>query len=163
MELKSRPCFVLGGGAAAVVLVLDQLSKWWVITRLMNPPRVIEITPFFNFVMWWNKGVTFGLFASAPGWGRWVMVVLALVIAVVLVIWLVKVNDKIPAFGIGLVIGGAVGNVIDRIRFGAVADFLDFHVGALHWPAFNLADATITIGVGLMLIDAFIERRKPLD
>lgn len=163
MELKSRPCFVLGGGAAAVVLVLDQLSKWWVITRLMNPPRVIEITPFFNFVMWWNKGVTFGLFASAPGWGRWVMVVLALVIAVVLVIWLVKVNDKIPALGIGLVIGGAVGNVIDRTRFGAVADFLDFHVGALHWPAFNLADATITIGVGLMLIDAFIERRKPLD
>ncbi len=163
MELKFRPCFVLGGGAAAVVLVLDQLSKWWVITRLMTPPRVIEVTPFFNFVMWWNKGVTFGLFASAPGWGRWAMVVLALVITVVLVIWLVKVNDKIQALGIGLVVGGAVGNVIDRIRFGAVADFLDFHVGALHWPAFNLADSTITIGVGLMLIDAFLARREPLD
>ncbi len=163
MELKCRPCFVLGAAAAAVVLVLDQLSKWWVITKLMTPPRAIEVSPYFNLVMWWNKGVTFGLFASAPGWGRWALVVLALVITVVLVIWLLKVNHKIPALGIGLVIGGAVGNVIDRIRFGAVADFLDFHVGALHWPAFNLADSTITIGVGFMLIDAFIERREPLD
>ncbi len=163
MELKSRPCFVLGAAAAGLVLVLDQLSKWWVITRLMNPPRVIEITPFFNFVMWWNKGVTFGLFASAPGWGRWVMVVLALVITAVLVIWLVRVNDKLLALAIGLVIGGAVGNVIDRIRFTAVADFLDFHAGAWHWPAFNLADSAITIGVGLLLIDAFLARREPLD
>ncbi len=163
MELKSRPCLVLGGGAAAVVIVLDQLSKWWVITRLMTPPRVIEITPYFNFVMWWNKGVTFGLFASSPGWGRWVMVALVLVITAVLVIWLVKVNDKLPALAIGLVIGGAVGNVIDRIRFAAVADFLDFHVGLWHWPAFNLADSAITIGVGLLLIDAFLTRQKPLD
>lgn len=163
MELKSKPCFVLGGGVAAVVLVLDQLSKWWVITRLMNPPRVIEVTPFFNFVMWWNKGVTFGLFASAPGWGRWALVVLTLVITVVLVIWLVKVNHKLPALAVGLVIGGAVGNVIDRIRYAAVADFLDFHAGGWHWPAFNLADSAITIGVGLLLIDAFLARRDPLD
>lgn len=163
MELKSKPCFVLGAGVAAVVLVLDQLSKWWVITRLMNPPRVIEVTPFFNFVMWWNKGVTFGLFASAPGWGRWVLVVLTLVITVVLVIWLVKVNHKLPALAVGLVIGGAVGNVIDRIRYAAVADFLDFHAGGWHWPAFNLADSAITIGVGLLLIDAFLARRDPLD
>ncbi|MEE8516335.1 MAG: signal peptidase II [Alphaproteobacteria bacterium] len=163
MELKSRSCFVLGAGAAALVLVLDQLSKWWVITRLMNPPRVIEITPFFNFVMWWNKGVTFGLFASAPGWGRWVMVALSLAITAILVIWLLKVNDKLLALAIGLVIGGAVGNVIDRIRFTAVADFLDFHVGLWHWPAFNLADSAITIGVGLLLIDAFLARREPLD
>lgn len=163
MELKSKPCFVLGAGVAAVVLVLDQLSKWWVITRLMNPPRVIEVTPFFNFVMWWNKGVTFGLFASAPGWGRWALVVLTLVITVVLVIWLVKVNHKLPALAVGLVIGGAVGNVIDRIRYAAVADFLDFHAGGWHWPAFNLADSAITIGVGLLLIDAFLARRDPLD
>ncbi len=163
MKLESRPCFVLGGAAAAVVFVLDQLSKWWVITQLMTPPRVIEITPFFNFVMWWNKGVTFGLFASAPGWGRWVMVALALVITAILVIWLLKVNDKLPALAIGLVIGGAVANVIDRIRFAAVADFLDFHAGPWHWPAFNLADTAITIGVGLLLIDAFLANRKPLD
>lgn len=163
MELKSRPCFVLGAAVAAVVLVLDQLSKWWVVTRLMSPPRVIEITPFFNFVMWWNKGVSFGLFASAPGWGRWALVVLALVITVVLAIWLVKVNHKLLAVAIGLVIGGAVGNVIDRIRFAAVADFLDFYVGPWHWPAFNLADSAITVGVGLLLIDAFLARREPLD
>ena len=103
------------------------------------------------------------MFASAPGWGRWVLVALALVITAILVVWLVKVNDKFKALALGLIIGGAVANVIDRIRFSAVADFLDFHVGALHWPAFNLADAAITIGVCFLLIDAFNERREPLN
>lgn len=145
---------------AACVALLDQATKWLILEQVMRPPRVIELTPFFNIVLVWNRGVSFGMLNDAGSWGRWLLAGLALAILVALVVWLTRATDRLLAAGIGLVIGGAVGNVIDRIRFGAVVDFLDFHAGTAHWPAFNVADSAITIGVGLLLYDALIARRR---
>ena len=145
---------------AAIAMALDQLSKWWIITEVMSPPRVIEVTSFFKLVMAWNKGVSFSMFDMGGETGRWALTALALVIVAVLVFWLRKAGRPLPALGLGLVIGGALGNVIDRVRVGAVADFLLFHWGELYWPAFNLADSVITVGVGALLIDALFGARE---
>lgn len=148
---------------AGIVIVCDQLSKWWVVAKLMQPPRAIEVTPFFDLVMVWNKGVTFGMFSAASSWTRWGFTGLALAIVVALWLWLRKVEGRWPAASIGLVIGGALGNVIDRVYYGAVADFLDFHVYGYHWPAFNVADSAITVGVALLFIDALRGRKESLN
>lgn len=149
-----------GLAVAGVVLVLDQASKWWIVARVMDPPRTIEVTPFFNLVMAWNRGVSFGLFANDSKWGSWLLSGLALAITVALLVWLAKAENRVQALAIGMVVGGAVGNVIDRLRFGAVADFLDIHVAGWHWPAFNLADSGISIGVALLLFDALFGGRQ---
>lgn len=148
----------LGLGVAAVVLVLDQLTKWLILEYVMQPPRVIEVTPFFNLVMAWNRGVSFGMFAHGADMMPYVLSLLALAICWLLFGWLRKVNDPWPAVALGMVMGGAVANVIDRLRFGAVADFLDFHVAGYHWPAFNVADSGIVVGVVLLLIDGLRSR-----
>ena len=115
---------------ASAVIILDQATKWWVVTMFMNPPRVVEVWPFFSVVMVWNRGVTFGFLKDTPFWGQWAFVGLALAIVAVLLLWLRRVETKWRAAAIGLIIGGALGNVIDRVHYGAVADFLDFHVTA---------------------------------
>ena len=160
--MNRRQSLTFGFSVASVLLLLDQLSKWWVVSDLMNPPRVIELTPFFNLVMVWNTGITFGLFGHAA-WGRWAFAGLALAIVAILVSWLSRAVYRRTAFALGLVIGGAIGNVIDRIRWGAVADFLDFHVAGWHWPAFNLADSAIVVGVGLLLLEALFGRKESLN
>ncbi|MDJ0948035.1 MAG: signal peptidase II [Alphaproteobacteria bacterium] len=153
----------LGLPIAAVLLVIDQLSKWVIVSQVMQPPRVIEVTGFFNIVMAWNTGVSFGMFASDSPYGRWALVALALAISAGMAVWLLRAETRLQAAALGLVIGGALGNVIDRLRFGAVADFLDFHAGGYHWPAFNAADSAIAVGVALLLYDAlFVGRRSPI-
>ena len=124
----------------------------------MDPPRVIPVLPFFNLVMVWNRGVSFGMFGggAVPAWA---LILLSALIVAMLVAWLRQVDNSWAAVAIGLVIGGAVGNVIDRVIHGAVADFLDFHLGGYHWPAFNLADSAITIGVVLLLAESLFPRR----
>lgn len=145
---------------AALVVLLDQASKYIILEQVMRPPRVIEVTGFFNLVLAWNPGVSFSLFASDDPRAPWLLTGHALAIVTGLILWLVRLarvgraNGWIAA-GTGLVAGGALGNVIDRLRFGAVADFLDFHLAGFHWPAFNLADFCITTGVILILIEAF--------
>lgn len=150
----------LGLIVALPVVLLDQLTKWWVLTDLMDPPAIIEVTRFFNFVLVWNRGVSFGLFDSDSPWGPMLLSGLALAIAVALLVWLSRAGSRLPAVAIGMVLGGAVGNVIDRIRYGAVIDFLDFHASGYHWPAFNVADSCISIGVGLLLYDGLFENRR---
>lgn len=150
--LRSRP-LLLGLALAAAVVILDQLSKW-AIMGLMRPPRVIEITPFFNLVVGWNRGVSFGLFNNDSPLNAWILIAVALVIVIVLMIWLSKTDRLRLAVALGLVIGGAIGNVIDRLRFGAVFDFLDFHALGLHWPAFNVADSAITVGALVLVADS---------
>ncbi|MPY73659.1 MAG: signal peptidase II [Alphaproteobacteria bacterium] len=152
----------LGLLIAVPIVVFDQLTKWWVLADLMDPPQAVAVTSFFNLVLVWNRGVSFGLFDSDSHWGPIVLSAFALAISVVLVVWLRKVGSRLPAVAIGMVLGGAIGNVIDRVRFGAVVDFLDFHAFGYHWPAFNVADSAISIGVGLLLYDGLFENRRKI-
>lgn len=147
-----------GAGVALLVLVLDQLSKAWLLGVLDTNPGGLEITPFFNLVMVWNSGVSFGLFGEDSESRRWLLITVTLTITAILVVWLWRRPAPLVALALGAVIGGAVGNVIDRLRFGAVADFLDFHAFGWHWPAFNVADSAIVVGVALMLVDSLRAR-----
>ncbi|MEE8394284.1 MAG: signal peptidase II [Rhodospirillales bacterium] len=148
--------------AAAAVVALDQATKWWVVENVMQPPRVIPVTSFFNLVMGWNRGVSFGLFNNSSDINAWIFTVLALLVVAVLMVWIYRVKAMLTALAIGLVIGGALGNVVDRLRFGAVADFLDFHLAGYHWPAFNVADASITVGAVVLVLESlFGGEEKP--
>lgn len=149
-----------GLGIALVIFGLDQATKWWIVEQVMRPPRAIEVTSFFNLVMGWNRGVSFGMFNHNSAINAWLFTGLALVIVAVLLVWLRKADRGLVGCAIGLIVGGALGNALDRLRFGAVADFLDFHVGGYHWPAFNVADSGITIGAALLLADALFSRAE---
>lgn len=150
---------------AVAVLVLDQISKWVMVELVLDEQRMIPVLPFFNFSLVYNRGVSFGLFGSNTVWGPYVLSAVALAVCVGLVLWARHAETRMLAIAIGAVIGGAIGNVIDRLRFGAVVDFLDFYIPGTqlpHWPAFNVADSAIVIGVGLILVDGlFADRTKP--
>ncbi len=143
---------------ALAAIIIDQASKWWMLGVLPKPGRSIEVAPFFNLVHVWNRGISFGLFSDQQELGRWLLTVLALVIVTVLVLWLRKAENRLIAIGLGLIIGGALGNVIDRLVHSAVFDFLDFHVSGYHWPAFNAADSFITVGAVLLIFDSLFSR-----
>ncbi len=146
---------------AAVVLVLDQASKWAIMEFVMDPPRAIKLTGFFNLVLVHNTGVSFGLFGEQTAWKPWALGALALAVSGALLYWLHCEPKRFLALAVGLIVGGAMGNVVDRVRVGAVMDFLDFHLGTWHWPAFNLADSAITLGVAFLVFDGlFRERRR---
>jgi signal peptidase II len=153
MRIAAPRLVLLGSILAGVTILADQASKWWLLSGLMQQPRVIEITPFFNLVTAWNRGVSFSLLHTDSASGPFILSAISVIISIVLAIWLLRVGKPLAAVGIGLVIGGALGNVIDRLRFGAVFDFLDVYWGNYHWPAFNLADSAITTGVVLLLLD----------
>lgn len=149
----------LGLAAAAAVALADQASKWWLAqTILPRQGRAIELLPFVNLVEVWNRGMSFGLFNQAQA--SWAFVVLAALISAVLLAWLARAERPLTALSLGLVLGGAAGNVVDRLRFGAVFDFLDVHAAGWHWPAFNLADSAISVGVALLLLDGLSGPRK---
>jgi len=150
----------LGLSLAALVVVLDQLLKWWIVTVVMNPPRDIEVTSFFDLVMAWNRGISFSLFRSDWAAGPYVWAGLAAAVAIALGWWLGRVRHTLTATALGLVIGGALGNAIDRLRLGAVADFLDFHWQGYHWPAFNLADSAISVGIVLLVAPGLFAARE---
>jgi len=148
---------------AALVAIADQLSKAWVL-RLFAERQPMEhmlpVTGFFNLVLTWNRGMSFGLFNNDATLNALIFTGIAAAIVSGLVVWLRRAEEPLIAVAIGLVIGGAIGNVVDRLWRGAVVDFLDFHLGGWHWFAFNLADAAICIGVGLMVIDSLLGRRE---
>ena len=140
---------------AAFVVLLDQVSKAWVLAsfRLMESQSV---TSFFNLVLVYNSGAAFSFLADAGGWQKWFFIVLALGISA----WLLSLlrqhaDERLLPLALSLILGGAIGNVIDRLRFDAVVDFLDLHLAGYHWPAFNVADSAITVGVVLMLWHQF--------
>ena len=162
-EVRRRAMLGLGLGIAALTGVLDQLTKVAVLALLVREglDDGTRVAPFFNLVLTYNRGVSFGLF-NAGGGGRSVLVFSLVAGAIVagLLWWLARAESPLLAVAIGLIVGGAVGNVADRIRLGAVVDFLDFHLGSWHWPAFNLADSAICIGVGSMLLDGLLLQRQ---
>ena len=138
--------------------MLDQLTKWLILDVVMQPPRLITVTGFFNIVLAWNRGVSFSMFQSGSAAGPWILAAVALAISIALGVWLTRQRRLVPALALGLIIGGALGNVIDRLRFGAVVDFLDFHAAGYHFPAFNVADSGITVGVALLIIDGLFAK-----
>jgi len=150
--------FKLGGIAAVVIVLLDQFTKWWILTSVMKPPQRIPITGFFDLVLVFNRGVSFGLLGGAPSWATAALIVFALLLSTALCIWMWRADSLLLGTALGLVVGGAIGNVIDRFLHGAVVDFLDFHVAGYHWPAFNVADSAITIGVVLLILDSLNSR-----
>ena len=146
--------------AAGAVVAIDQLTKWLVLSALDEPPFGMVVLPMFNLVLVHNKGISFGMFNQESELGAWVLIALAAAIVIGLLVWMRQLRSPWPITAIGLVIGGAVGNSIDRLRIGAVVDFLDFHVLDYHWPAFNAADTAIVIGVGMLLIDGLFQRKE---
>ena len=145
---------------SSAVVILDQATKYAIVHHVMSPPQVIEVTPFFNIVMVWNRGASFGLFSTGSPWTPVVLGGIAVLISIFLVVWLSKIEFRWLAAALGLVIGGALGNAVDRALYGAVADFLDFHAFDYHWPSFNVADIAITVGVGMLLLDGLIGKRR---
>ena len=123
----------------------------------MKEPLVV--TPFFNLVTAWNPGISFGILQDLPN-GQWVLTAVAMLIVAWLFVWLRKANQRSTALALGLIIGGAIGNIIDRIRFSAVFDYLDFHALGYHWPAFNLPDSFIFGGVLILLIINFKNQQR---
>lgn len=163
---------------AFFLLAADQLSKWFMSEQIIRPAldgagapvgfaewlsmpvgrlpfASIEVLPFFNIVMVWNQGVSFGMFNGSSAYGPLILSGLSLVIAGIFLVWLFRSRSKLQCFAIVFVIAGALGNVVDRVRFGAVIDFLDFHIAGLHWPAFNVADSCVFIGVFLLIVQSF--------
>ena len=156
---SARSALALGAGLAGLVVLLDQLTKLWALGALDDPPRVIELLGFLDLVLVWNRGVSFGLFGSGDA-GVWPFVALAVVISIGLAVWLARLRRVLMVLAVGLILGGALGNVVDRLVYGAVIDFVDLHAGSWHWPAFNLADAAITVGVVVLAVDALLKPWK---
>ncbi len=148
---KVAPWYAL----ALLVVLLDQLTKYWV-SRAFEYGEARAVTGFFNLVLTHNQGAAFSFLASAGGWQRGFFIVIALVAIVVISVLLVRhAGERLFCLSLALILGGAIGNVIDRIVLGYVVDFLDFYVSGWHWPAFNLADSAITAGAVLMVADSF--------
>ncbi|KGM06389.1 Lipoprotein signal peptidase [Methylophaga thiooxydans] len=141
---------------SVLIVILDQLTKW-ISVSLLDLYETVPVMPFFNFTMAHNYGAAFSFLSSAGGWQRWFFAALAVVVSVALTIWMKKLkpNAKMEAAALALIIGGAVGNVIDRFVHGYVIDFLDVYYGSYHWPAFNIADSAICIGAVLLILDSF--------
>jgi len=141
------------------VVLCDQLSKIFVLNHLVEH-EIVPVCPLFNLFLTFNKGVSFSMLTSDSAYAPLALSVFALGVAGLLVYWIQKEKNKVARLGLAIILGGAVGNVIDRIRFGAVVDFLDFYIGDYHWPAFNIADSAICIGVAILLFTSFKRGEK---
>jgi signal peptidase II len=138
---------------ALLVLIADQISKWWAQMSLPMA-QAIKVTDFLNWFLIYNPGAAFSFLSQAGGWQRWFFTIIGIVAAVV-IIWLLQKNtqDRPFCIALALILGGAIGNVLDRLLYGAVVDFIDVHYQGWHWPAFNLADSAISIGATLIVIN----------
>jgi signal peptidase II len=145
--------------ALLVTLLLDQASKLYIFYVIdLAATQPIQITSFFNLILVWNRGISYGLFQQEGDLGRWLLTVFKLGAAVAMTIWAFRSNEMRLNTALGLIAGGAIGNAIDRIQFGAVLDFAHFFWGGFSWYVFNIADAAIVVGVALMMYDSFRPR-----
>ena len=151
----------LGLIIAAGVFIADRLSKYWIIEIFGLPSRgTYEILPFFNFTMVWNRGISFGLFPADGDTGRYLLAALTAAIAIGLIVWLFKGTNRLVAIALGFIIAGAFGNLWDRFEYQAVADFLHFYAFGYSFYVFNVADMRISVGVALLILDAFLDWRR---
>jgi signal peptidase II len=152
----------LGGVVALAVVLVDQIVKAGVLSYSARPdvdPR--PLTPFLDLVLRWNRGISFSLLARDSALGQIALVALTLAVTGLLTVWLFRSGSALPAVGLGLIIGGALGNAIDRVAHGAVVDYLDLHAFGRHFFVFNVADAAINIGVALLILDLLLAPRAP--
>lgn len=150
-----------GYAIAITVLVLDQVSKYWASGSLhyLDP---IVVTPWFNFMLAHNTGAAFSFLADAGGWQRWFFTVVSFVVSGVILVWLARLPSSRFWLGValGLILGGGIGNLWDRIALGYVVDFISLHYGDWYWPAFNVADSAISVGALLIVLDSFFPARQ---
>lgn len=145
---------------AGLVIVLDQFSKWVVLNRI-GYGETIYVAPFWNWVLTFNPGAAFSFLADQPGWQRWFFTILALAVSAWIAVLLYRhPRQKLASLSLTLILGGALGNVIDRLRFGAVVDFVQWHAAGYYWPAFNIADAAITVGAVLLIVEQLLAGRR---
>ena len=150
----------LGTLIAVAAFATDQIHKWWMLNVYdIAEKKHVTITPFLDLVMVWNYGISYGLFQQDGDMGRYILIAVMLLAVLCLVIWLATCEGRLTAAALGLVIGGALGNIVDRVVHGAVADFFSFHAFGYHWYVFNLADVAIVAGVVVLLYDSFTDRR----
>lgn len=148
---------ILGLSIALITLVLDQATKLYTLYVYDLPMKEpVELNPFVNLIVVWNRGISYGLFQQDGDLGRWVLIIVSIIAAIGLSFWIRRTSAKLLAVSLGLIVGGAIGNVIDRLRYGAVFDFIQFHVGSWDWYVFNVADAAIVAGVIGLLYDSFV-------
>ena len=152
---------VLGFTAAAITLILDQATKLYTLFVYNLPVREpVELGPFVNLIVVWNRGISYGLFQQNSDLGRWLLSVVSILAAIGLSVWIRRAGGRVLAMSLGLIVGGALGNVIDRLAYGAVFDFIQFHIGTWSWYVFNVADAAIVAGVFGLLYDSFVLDRQ---
>lgn len=159
-DIIRKKALILGLFVALIAFILDQLSKYYVFRFVIENGSPFEVCDYFNIVAAFNKGVSFSMLDGGGLWGRVALIVFAVCVVLFLLHWMKDENSTFVRVSLGLIIGGALGNVADRLRLGAVYDFLDFHFEAYHWPAFNLADSFICIGAFLIVLHAIFTRKK---
>ena len=150
---------------SAGVIVADQVVKAWIVHHFSLVERVHEL-PVLDIILTYNRGAAFSFLSDASGWQRWLFIGLAVVVSIGIIVWLLRLKSGahgLLACGLALVLGGALGNVIDRIRLGHVIDFIHFHWNGAYFPAFNVADSAITVGAACLLLDALFEGRQKPD
>lgn len=149
-------------GLAAVLFAADQATKEWVLWALPRHGAPIEVTSFFDITLVWNRGISYGLFQQ-EGFGRWLLVAISIVASIALAVWIVRTRQRLVALGAALILSGALGNLVDRVRYGAVVDFVHLHAGDWSWYVFNVADAAIVVGVIVLVVDSFWPARTAAD
>lgn len=156
MQVNHLKKWYWGLGMLFLIFLLDQISKYCIL-NIVNLPQKgsIPVIPFFNFTMVWNRAITFGMLGQFGSWGSAIFSVSAFVIAASLFIWMIRARKIWVIMSLGAIVGGALGNILDRLRFGAVVDFIHFHVAGWSWYVFNVADSAIVCGVIILLMDAF--------
>ncbi len=150
----------LGGVVALATLVLDQASKLYLLFGYDLPVREpVALAPFLELIVVWNRGISYGLFQQDTDLGRWALLAVSILAAIGLSLWMARATSRLLAASLGLVVGGAIGNAIDRLAYGAVFDFVHFHIGSFSWYVFNIADAAIVAGVIGLVYDALVGDR----
>jgi signal peptidase II len=149
---------------STLIIVLDQLAKYWAVTQLPLH-QAVNVMPYFDWYLTYNRGAAFSFLADAGGWQRWFFTITAIMISSVIFFWIKKLepNEKMTATSLSLILGGAIGNLIDRIYLGYVVDYVQIWLGNYPWPAFNIADAAISVGAVILILTSFTDSKKSVD